>query len=51
MNQKKAAVEQAWLEYQRKIFLFIRSKVGTSADAEDILIDVFAKLMWNPKVS
>ena len=37
-------VEQAWLAYQRKLFSFIRSKVETTEDAEDILSDVFAKL-------
>ncbi|MFV1975618.1 MAG: sigma-70 family RNA polymerase sigma factor [Candidatus Scalindua sp.] len=37
-------VEEAWLAYQRKLFSFIRSRVETSEDAEDILNDVFAKL-------
>jgi len=37
-------VEQAWLKYQRKLFSFIRSKVETLEDAEDILNDVFVKL-------
>ena len=45
MNQKTSIVEQAWLEYQRKLFLFVRSKVETSEDAEDIISDVFAKLI------
>jgi len=45
MNQKTTTVEQAWQEYQRKLFSFIRSRVGTSEDAEDILNDVFASLL------
>lgn len=45
MNQKATTVEQAWHEYQRKLFSFIRSKVDSSEDAEDILNDVFASLI------
>ena len=37
-------VEEAWLAYQRKLLSFIRSKVETTEDAEDILNDVFARL-------
>lgn len=37
-------VEEAWLAYQKKLFSFIRSKVETTEDAEDILNDVFARL-------
>jgi RNA polymerase sigma-70 factor (ECF subfamily) len=44
MNQNMAKVEEAWLKYQRKLFSFIRTKVATSEDAEDILNDVFARL-------
>jgi len=46
MNQKmtRVKVEDAWLRYQRKLFSFIRSKVETAEDAEDILNDVFASL-------
>lgn len=45
MNQKTTTIEQAWLEYRRQLFSFIRSKVETSEDAEDILNDVFTKLI------
>lgn len=38
-------VEQAWLRYHRKLFSFIRAKVETREDAEDILDEVFAKLI------
>lgn len=44
-NRDMTIVEQAWQEYQRKLFLFIRSKVDTPEDAEDILSDVFASLI------
>lgn len=45
MNQKTTTVEQAWQEYQGKLISFIRSKVDTLEDAEDILNDVFAALI------
>ncbi|MFV2056732.1 MAG: sigma-70 family RNA polymerase sigma factor [Thiohalomonadales bacterium] len=44
MNQKMTAIEKAWLEYKRQLLRFIRSKVETLEDAEDILNDVFLKL-------
>ena len=44
MNQKTTKVEAAWLEYQHQLFSFIRAKVETPEEAEDILSDVFAKL-------
>lgn len=49
MNQKMTKIEQAWIAYQEKLFSFIRSKVETSEDAEDILNDVFAKLIRTAK--
>lgn len=45
MHQKVTRIEEAWLWYQRKLFSFIRSRVETPEDAEDILNDVFAKLI------
>jgi RNA polymerase sigma-70 factor (ECF subfamily) len=45
MSKKTTIVEQAWQDYQRKLIAFIRSKVDTSEDAEDILNDVFASLV------
>jgi len=38
-------IEHAWLESQQGLFSFIRSKVSQPEDAEDILSDVFAKLL------
>lgn len=38
-------IEQAWLDYQQQLAAFIRSKVDNSQDAEDLLNDVFAKLL------
>ena len=45
MDHKTNTIEQAWQEYQAKLTLFIRSKVDTTEDAEDILNDVFAALI------
>jgi len=45
MNKKTIPVEQAWQEYQKKLLSFIRSKVDTPEDAEDILNDVFISLI------
>ena len=45
MNQDAIVLEQAWTAYQTQLFKFIRSRVDNSADAEDILNDVFEKLM------
>lgn len=44
MKQKITSVEAAWLAYRQQLFSFIRSKVETTEDAEDILNDVFVKL-------
>jgi RNA polymerase sigma-70 factor, ECF subfamily len=38
-------IEQAWLDYQQQLAAFIRSKVDNSQDAEDIVNDVFTKLL------
>lgn len=38
------SVEKAWIKYQQQLFSFIRFKVETLEDAEDILNDVFVKL-------
>ncbi len=40
-----ASVDELWRRYQRRIYLFIRRKVGTDQDAEDILQDTFIKAM------
>ncbi|OUR65987.1 hypothetical protein A9Q79_02705 [Methylophaga sp. 42_25_T18] len=39
------SIEHAWLESQQGLFSFIRSKVAQPEDAEDILSDVFTKLL------
>jgi len=39
------AIEQAWLEYRKKLLTFILAKVDTPEDAEDILNDVFSTLV------
>lgn len=44
MNRKITTVEEAWIRYHQKLFNFIRAKVETPEDAEDILDEVFAKL-------
>ncbi|HIO92298.1 MAG TPA: sigma-70 family RNA polymerase sigma factor [Leucothrix mucor] len=38
-------IEQAWQAYRKNILSFIRSQVSSNEDAEDILNDVFAKLI------
>lgn len=45
MNQNTLLVENAWLEYQKQLSTFIHSRVDTYEDAEDILNDVFSKLI------
>jgi len=44
-NQKITSIEQAWFDYQQQLAAFIRSKIDNSQDAEDLLNDVFAKLL------
>ena len=39
------AIKQAWVEQQQKLISFIRPRVDTSHDAEDILSDVFTTLI------
>lgn len=43
-SQKMESVGEAWLVYRRQLLSFIRARVGTVDDAEDILNDVFVKL-------
>jgi RNA polymerase sigma-70 factor (ECF subfamily) len=45
MINKIASVEQAWTEHKQALFAFIYSKVDTKEDAEDILNDVFLRLV------
>jgi len=39
------AVEQAWFEHRKKLLAFIRVRVERPEDAEDILNDVFSRLV------
>jgi len=43
--QNTMIVESAWRAYQQKLLSFIQTKVGTYEDAEDILNEVFMKLL------
>ena len=45
MNKSAVIAENAWLAYQKQLSNFIRSRVDTSEDTEDILNDVFTKLV------
>jgi len=40
-----AALNELWRRYQRRIFLFVRRKVGTDQDAEDITQETFIRAM------
>lgn len=44
MNQK-TSIDKVWIEYKEKLFSFIRSKVETAEDTEEILSEVFMKLI------
>jgi len=44
MSNDKCMVENAWQEYHQRLFSFIRARVATSEEAEDILSDVYVKL-------
>ncbi len=44
MNQKPITIEEAWVSYQHQLLSFIRLKVATDEDAEELLSDVFVKL-------
>jgi RNA polymerase sigma-70 factor (ECF subfamily) len=44
MEKLTDTVESAWMEYSKQLLSFIRTKVDSSKDAEDILAEVFYKL-------
>lgn len=44
MNQQVITIENAWRKYQQQLLSYIRSKVKTTEDAEELLNDVFVKL-------
>lgn len=41
----KSTTESAWTKYRRQLLSFIRSKVNSPEDAEDILNEVFVRLI------
>jgi RNA polymerase sigma-70 factor (ECF subfamily) len=45
MNESTLLVENAWSAYQQQLLTFIRSRVDSYEDAEDILNEVFSKLV------
>ena len=51
MEQKKKFIETAWTEYSQKLHSFIRTKISSHEDAEDILADVFLKLAKQTELS
>jgi RNA polymerase sigma-70 factor (ECF subfamily) len=44
-------LEKAWEAYSKKLLKFVRSKVKTDQDAEDILAEVFVKLAKQTNLS
>ncbi len=50
-NTAAIAVDRAYRTERKRIFDFIRRRVGTEEDAEDILQDVFYQLMTNYTVA
>lgn len=44
MKEQEKYIETAWKDYSNKLLSFIRAKVSSHEDAEDILSDVFLKL-------
>lgn len=45
MSSSQMSIEQAWNEYKNKLFLFIKSRVNSVEDAEDLLNEVFVSLI------
>jgi RNA polymerase sigma-70 factor (ECF subfamily) len=41
---KTTLIEHAWLEYQQQLLSFVRTKVDSTEDAEELVNDVFLKL-------
>jgi RNA polymerase sigma-70 factor (ECF subfamily) len=50
-NKEKEHLELAWKEYSDKLLSFIRSKVNSKDDSEEILADVFLKLAKQAELS
>ena len=44
MKDTEKYIETAWNKYHRKLLSFIRTKINSHEDAEDVLADVFIKL-------
>jgi RNA polymerase sigma-70 factor, ECF subfamily len=51
MNKKDKYLEIAWKEYNEKLLSFIRANVISPEDAEDILADVYVKLVRQTELS
>ncbi len=51
MEEKETHIETAWKEYSKKLLSFIRTKISSHEDSEDILADVFLKLAKQTELS
>lgn len=51
MEQKINLLETTWKEYSKALLSFIRRKINSYEDAEDILADVFVKLAKQTELS
>jgi RNA polymerase sigma-70 factor (ECF subfamily) len=51
MNKKQERLEAAWRKYSGNLLSFIRSKVNSYEDSEEILADVFVKLAKQAQLS
>lgn len=49
MTRKQGSITKVVAEYGRALFGFIRSRVGSDADAEDLLQDVWAQFSSQPE--
>ncbi len=51
MAEQQGSIAQAVKQYGRALYAFIRGRVRTDADAEDVLQDVWAQLASQPEVN
>jgi DNA-directed RNA polymerase specialized sigma24 family protein len=49
MNDEKKNISQTVAEFSNRLFAFIKKRVASTEDAEDILQDVFYQLAGNTK--
>ncbi len=45
MEKHSEELQKAWLDYQKKLLRFVKSKINSIEDAEDILSNVFTRLV------